>query len=60
MTANPTADKPRGERLLRVFICHGCQTCWHLDENDNVVEHYPHYLSPAEDVTEQYVKKEAA
>jgi hypothetical protein len=28
------------------FVCHGCQTCFNMDENDNIEESYPHFLSP--------------
>ena len=49
---------PRGIRYLRVFVCHGCQTCWEMVD-DKLVEHGPHYLSLPEDVTD-LVLKEAA
>lgn len=49
---------PRGERYLKVFICHGCQTCLRMGENDDVVDMGPHYLTVPEDVTDMVVLKE--
>lgn len=47
--------KPRGEVIItggelnktyKAFVCHGCQTCWDVDPDDDekLVESYPHYL----------------
>lgn len=30
------------------FICHGCQSCWHMEDEDTCVESYPHFLAPFE------------
>lgn len=50
-------SKPRGEQVIecpddsgvsgvwKVFICHGCQSCWYVGEDDSAGEHYPHFLS---------------
>jgi hypothetical protein len=38
-----------GERILRVFNCHGCQTCT-VTEGDGTVHKFPHTLS-VEDIT---------
>lgn len=51
-------ERPLGEVLVRglrladdvskVFICHGCQSCWQVDpEKDVVGQYYPHFLSIA-------------
>jgi hypothetical protein len=36
-------------KTFKGFVCHGCQSCWDLDDNDNIVEYYPHFLSPLEE-----------
>lgn len=42
---------PKGEKYYKVFHCHGCQTCWEMDETgENIIQH-PHILSQ-EDVTD--------
>ena len=42
---------PAGEKYYKVFHCHGCQTCWEMDETgENIIQH-PHILSQ-EDVTD--------
>ena len=50
-------DKPRGEVIIeggelgkryKAFVCHGCQTCWHVNPDgpeETVEESYPHYLT---------------
>lgn len=43
--------RPRGKRYYEVFVCHGCQSCWEMQEGGSVVEH-PHNLS-AVDVTDK-------
>lgn len=50
-----TDKKPpliHGERIYKVFHCHGCQTCWKQGPDGEIVEH-PHILS-REDITEEY------
>lgn len=34
---------PKGEVYFEVFFCYGCQTCWRLNEKDEVVQ-MPHVL----------------
>lgn len=52
--STPTAKTP-GVRFLKVFICHGCQSCWRMDENMNMIDsETPHYLS-IDDVTPEMV-----
>ena len=41
----------RGYRYLRVFYCHGCQSCWSYGDNGNIVK-AEHVLS-VEDVTDE-------
>ena len=41
---------PAGEKYYKVFHCHGCQTCWEVDEKGGIIQH-PHILHE-EDVTE--------
>jgi lauroyl/myristoyl acyltransferase len=37
---------PRGEQYLKVFICHGCQSCWQISEDgESVIDTGPHFLS---------------
>lgn len=48
---------PRGEQLVRgrdgkvykSFICHGCQSCWQMDDNDVITDLGPHWLAPFEE-----------
>lgn len=42
--------QPRGDHYYKVFHCHGCQSCWELQEDDSVIQH-EHVLGQ-EDVTE--------
>ena len=51
------AQKLRGEqtfthegKVLSGFVCHGCQSCWSMDEAENLSESYPHFLSPLVEV----------
>jgi hypothetical protein len=38
-----------GAETYKVFLCHGCQSCWHAEDSPDgdftVVESYPHFLS---------------
>lgn len=51
----PTSKTP-GVRYLKVFICHGCQTCWDYDAVTDTVtkSDQPHYLG-IDDVTDEMV-----
>lgn len=50
---------PRGETLIKVFVCHGCQSCWRLSEDgETITDTGPHIISEYEIVTDEYVKKE--
>lgn len=53
---------PFGERYLKVFFCHGCQTCYELIDDgtpDGKVIQRQHILS-CEDVTESVKKDKEA
>lgn len=51
----------RGKQLIETFICHGCQSCWEMDSDDNVRDTGPHQLIPAKVVTDLYqLKSEVA
>lgn len=62
MAATPNAPQtpqsyegPYGERYMKVFICHGCQTCWEIVDDgseDGMLIQHRHVLG-AEDVTDQ-------
>jgi hypothetical protein len=48
---------PRGKRFFEAFICHGCQTCWNMDDAGNL-EEAPHTLS-CEDITDKLLGEDA-
>lgn len=35
-------------KTYNVFVCHGCQSCWYMQDDDTVAESYPHFLSVVE------------
>lgn len=45
---------PYGERYMKVFLCHGCQTCWEIiddgTEDGKLIQH--RHVLGAEDVTD--------
>jgi hypothetical protein len=44
-------EKPKGDFMLRddagklfsVFACHGCQSCFELTDEDELLVNYPHF-----------------
>lgn len=45
---------PRGDVYLKVFVCHGCQSCWRMSEDgESVIDTGPHFLSESEVVTDK-------
>ncbi len=58
-TNPPKKDWPRGERYLKVFYCHGCQSCWNLSPDGETLEESQHVLS-VEDVTDEVLALKAA
>lgn len=44
---------PRGEQYLKLFICHGCQSCWELQDDDTIIDRGPHFLTYGEVVTDK-------
>ena len=48
-----------GVNFVKVFVCHGCQTCWRYDENDEPINTGPHFLSvenTTQDIKQLYAK----
>ncbi len=56
-TPETPKDWPRGKRFFEVFVCHGCQTCWNIDDDGNL-EEAPHNLS-AVDITDKLLGDDA-
>jgi MinD superfamily P-loop ATPase len=46
--------QPRGKHYFEVFFCHGCQTCWELQEDDTLIQH-EHILGQI-DITDKIEK----
>ncbi len=57
MSAEEKPDWPRGKRFFEVFVCHGCQTCWNIDDKGEL-EEAPHNLS-AVDITDKLLGEDA-
>jgi hypothetical protein len=46
-----TAPLPKGEHIYKVFHCYGCQTCFELTEDEQLIQH--HHILSQEDITEE-------
>lgn len=33
------------DKTFKGFVCHGCQTCYYMNDDETVGEHYPHFLA---------------
>lgn len=52
---------PRGSQYVKVFICHGCQSCYRMNEDGSVTDTGPHYMSVelVSDHTVKYIPAES-